>query len=262
MLGAVVLALLAAAVGVILALRTGGGGAAGGGPGGGGPAGGGGAAGALIRLRAVRSYDPFGNNHIENPQLVPAATDGNPSTYWATEDYYDKTLGKPGVGIILAADAPVPARTLTIVSAMPWYRAVIESGASASGPFTPDSRSPLLCPRGRRAGAVGLMLDDRIRHRPAPAREETARESRDLPVGERSLQIEPSSGALLYSLCAGRPGCEVLEIGGSRGYSTIWLGAAVRAHGGHVTSLEGKPGQARGLGREHRRRRARQTGSR
>ena len=140
-LGAVVLALLAAAVGVILALRTGGGGAAGGGPGGGGPAGGGGAAGAPIRLRAVRSYDPFGNNHIENPQLVPAATDGNLSTYWATEDYYDKTLGKPGVGIILAADAPVPARTLTIVSATPGYRAVIESGASASGPFTPDSRS-------------------------------------------------------------------------------------------------------------------------
>ena len=33
----------------------------------------------------------------------------------------------------------------------------------------------------------------------------------------------------------------MLEIGGSRGYSTIWLGAAVRAHGGHVTSLEANP---------------------
>ena len=33
----------------------------------------------------------------------------------------------------------------------------------------------------------------------------------------------------------------MLEIGGSRGYSTIWLGAAVRTHGGHVTSLEAEP---------------------
>jgi hypothetical protein len=127
-------------VAAILALQTGGGGADGG-SGGGGSGGGGGAPGAPVRLRAVRSYDPFGNNHIENPQLVPNATDGNLATYWATEDYYDKTLGKPGVGIILAADAPVAARALTIVSTTPGYRAVIESGASESGPFTPDSPS-------------------------------------------------------------------------------------------------------------------------
>jgi predicted O-methyltransferase YrrM len=86
------------------------------------------------------------------------------------------------------------------------------------------------------------MLDDRVRSVLGRLEQETAREANaDLPVEERSLQIEPSSGALLYSLCAGRPGCEVLEIGGSRGYSTIWLGAAVRAHGGHVTSLEANP---------------------
>ena len=50
-------------------------------------------------------------------------------------------MTKPGVGIILAAATAVPARTLTIVSTPPGYRAVIESGASESGPFTPDSRS-------------------------------------------------------------------------------------------------------------------------
>ncbi len=33
----------------------------------------------------------------------------------------------------------------------------------------------------------------------------------------------------------------MLEIGGSRGYSTIWLGAAVSEFGGHVTSLEADP---------------------
>jgi predicted O-methyltransferase YrrM len=84
------------------------------------------------------------------------------------------------------------------------------------------------------------MLDDRVR---AVLRrlEAEAGAERDLPVTERSLQIEPTSGALLFALAAGRAGCEVLEIGGSRGYSTIWLGAAARLYGGHVTSLEANP---------------------
>jgi len=35
--------------------------------------------------------------------------------------------------------------------------------------------------------------------------------------------------------------CEVLEVGGSRGYSSIWLGAGVRNFGGRVLSLESDP---------------------
>jgi predicted O-methyltransferase YrrM len=85
------------------------------------------------------------------------------------------------------------------------------------------------------------MLDDRVRAVLRRLEEETEREDSETPVEERSLQIEPSSGAFLFALCSGRPGCEVLELGGSRGYSTIWLGAAVRTHGGHVTSLEANP---------------------
>ena len=86
------------------------------------------------------------------------------------------------------------------------------------------------------------MLDDHVRAVLRSLEEETAaEEGRDLPVSQRSLQVPPTSGALLYALAAGRPGCEVLEIGGSRGYSTIWLGAAVSEFGGHVTSLEADP---------------------
>jgi predicted O-methyltransferase YrrM len=85
------------------------------------------------------------------------------------------------------------------------------------------------------------MLDDRVRTVLRRLEGETEREDPGLPVEDRSLQIEPSSGAFLFALCSGRPGCEVLEFGGSRGYSTIWLGAAVRTHGGHVTSLEADP---------------------
>ncbi|HUY72251.1 MAG TPA: class I SAM-dependent methyltransferase [Gaiellaceae bacterium] len=86
------------------------------------------------------------------------------------------------------------------------------------------------------------MLEERVRSVLRRLEEENAREAAaGLPSSERSLQIEPSSGALLFALCAGRPAAQVLEIGGSRGYSTIWLGAAARLHGGHVTSLEADP---------------------
>jgi predicted O-methyltransferase YrrM len=86
------------------------------------------------------------------------------------------------------------------------------------------------------------MLDDHVRDVLRRLEDEAAGDDRrDLPLSERSLQIPPTSGALLYALAAGRPGCEVLEIGGSRGYSTIWLGAAVSEFGGHVTSLEESP---------------------
>jgi predicted O-methyltransferase YrrM len=86
------------------------------------------------------------------------------------------------------------------------------------------------------------MLDERVRSVLARLEaEDVADEARGAPHEERSLAIAPSSGALLYALCAGREGVSVLEIGGSRGYSTIWLGAAARALGGRVTSLEADP---------------------
>ena len=47
-----------------------------------------------------------------------------------------------------------------------------------------------------------------------------------------------TTGQFLFSLVAPQTDCEVLEIGGSRGYSTIWLAAGVRHLGGRVVSLE------------------------
>jgi predicted O-methyltransferase YrrM len=86
------------------------------------------------------------------------------------------------------------------------------------------------------------VTDDRVRAVLRRLEAETdAEEGKGLPVGERSLQVPPSSGAFLFALAAGRAACQVLEIGGSRGYSTIWLGAAARLRGGHVTSLEANP---------------------
>jgi len=41
----------------------------------------------------------------------------------------------------------------------------------------------------------------------------------------RSRQVASTTGRFLFSLVAPQTDCEVLEIGGSRGYSTIWLAA-------------------------------------
>src|SRR5881275_2972527 len=83
------------------------------------------------------------------------------------------------------------------------------------------------------------MLDDRIRAVLARLEQEDAAErAAGLPAPERARQVEPTTGRFLFSLVAPQADCEVLEIGGSRGYSAIWLAAGVRNLGGRVLSLE------------------------
>ena len=86
------------------------------------------------------------------------------------------------------------------------------------------------------------MLDDRIRAVLERLEQEDASERRrGLPPERRARQIEPTTGRFLFSLVAPQTDCEVLELGGSRGYSTIWLAAGVRQLGGRVLSLEHDP---------------------
>jgi predicted O-methyltransferase YrrM len=86
------------------------------------------------------------------------------------------------------------------------------------------------------------VLDDRVRAVLARLEEEDAEERRlALPASERSRQVNVTTGRFLFSLVAPQADCEVLEIGGSRGYSTIWLAAGVRNLGGRVLSLEHDP---------------------
>jgi predicted O-methyltransferase YrrM len=86
------------------------------------------------------------------------------------------------------------------------------------------------------------VLDDRVRAVLARMEGEDEREREaGLPPRQRSLAVGPDSGRLLFALVAPNPGCEVLEIGASRGYSTVWLAAAARILGGRVVSLEVDP---------------------
>ena len=86
------------------------------------------------------------------------------------------------------------------------------------------------------------MLDDRVRAVLARLEAEDAEERRQgLPQAERARQVAPTTGRFLFSLVAPQTDCEVLEIGGSRGYSAIWLAAAARHLGGRVLSFERDP---------------------
>jgi len=89
------------------------------------------------------------------------------------------------------------------------------------------------------------MLDDAVRRVLGRLERDDADErARGLPPEERSRAVAPATGRFLFSLVASNAGCEVLEIGGSRGYSTIWLAAGVRYLGGRILSLEKHPGRA------------------
>ena len=86
------------------------------------------------------------------------------------------------------------------------------------------------------------MLDERIMAVLARLEAEDAKEREEGVARElRARQVARSTGQFLFSLVAPQWDCEVLEIGGSRGYSSIWLGTGVRHLGGRVLSLEADP---------------------
>jgi predicted O-methyltransferase YrrM len=86
------------------------------------------------------------------------------------------------------------------------------------------------------------VIDDRMRAVLARLEEEDrAEREAGLPSEQRSRQVARTTGQFLFSFVAPQTDCEVLEIGGSRGYSTIWLAAGVRHLGGRVLSLEHDP---------------------
>ena len=86
------------------------------------------------------------------------------------------------------------------------------------------------------------MLDEKVLAVLERLRQEDAEEREQGVARElRARAVPPTTGRFLFSLVAPQNACEVLEIGGSRGYSSIWLAAGVRILGGRVLSLEHDP---------------------
>jgi predicted O-methyltransferase YrrM len=61
------------------------------------------------------------------------------------------------------------------------------------------------------------------------------------------LAVSEEDGRFLRMLVAASKARRVLEIGGASGYSAIWMAQAVRANGGHLTTIEYDPARAREL---------------
>jgi predicted O-methyltransferase YrrM len=86
------------------------------------------------------------------------------------------------------------------------------------------------------------VLDDRVTAVLRRLEEEDRRERAEgVPRASRSRQVDPTTGRFLFALVAPQASCAVLEVGASRGYSSIWLASAARILGGHVVSFERDP---------------------
>jgi eukaryotic-like serine/threonine-protein kinase len=69
------------------------------------------------------AYNPDGLNGgtSQNNNQAGLAIDNDPSTAWQTEQYYDGTLGKPGVGIYVDAKPRVAGREIEILTQTPGW---------------------------------------------------------------------------------------------------------------------------------------------
>ena len=56
-------------------------------------------------IAGASDFDPLGNGE-ESPGRVPFAYDGDKNTAWRTVTYYNKSLDKPGVGLLVDLGAP------------------------------------------------------------------------------------------------------------------------------------------------------------
>ena len=92
---------------------------------------------APVKLAAVSSYDPGGDDLQEHDEEAGSAVDGDPSTYWPTSTYHygDGSLGKEGVGIVLDAGSNVEMKTMTVTSDTPGAVAEIRASATPSAGF-------------------------------------------------------------------------------------------------------------------------------
>ena len=81
-----------------------------------------------VEIAAVHSYDPNGDDGVENEQMVAALVDNNPDTTWTTVCYGNKYFGsKEGVGIVLTLTGNGTGRLNTRFLTAPWSAEVYAS---------------------------------------------------------------------------------------------------------------------------------------
>jgi serine/threonine-protein kinase len=75
---------------------------------------------APVALIAASAFDPLGDDE-EHDGEARNVIDGDPATSWRTERYLDRTLGKPGVGVVVQLAEARSLRAVDVVSATKGY---------------------------------------------------------------------------------------------------------------------------------------------
>jgi serine/threonine-protein kinase len=88
----------------------------------------------------ANAYNPdgLGGDTSQNDNSAGLAIDGNPTTFWQTQQYYSGTLGKPGVGLYVDAHPGVAARVLRILTTSPGFSAQIRARTTTPAASGPD----------------------------------------------------------------------------------------------------------------------------
>lgn len=86
-----------------------------------------------VEITGVRSYDPEGDDKVENEDLVLNVTDGDTSTIWTTTCYQSSTFGsKNGVGVVVQLNALALARLEVNIPGQDWRARIYAAAESAT----------------------------------------------------------------------------------------------------------------------------------
>jgi len=81
-----------------------------------------------VSVASIKSYDPNGDDGLENEAMIPALTDNNPDTSWTTVCYGNQYFGsKAGVGILVQLSGIGLGTLATTFGTAPWSAEVFAS---------------------------------------------------------------------------------------------------------------------------------------
>jgi len=91
------------------------------------------------------------------------------------------------------------------------------------------------------------LIDENMKYRMADLEERDRRDrAESAPIAVRLRQVSPDTGRFLAILAASSPAeGEIIEIGTSAGYSTMWLSLAARMLNKRITTFEMDPSKIR-----------------
>jgi tRNA A-37 threonylcarbamoyl transferase component Bud32 len=92
----------------------------------------------VLEFKSVAAVDPYGDDH-ENDSRLPLVDDDDPLTAWKSENYFDGTLNKAGVGMLFDFEARRTVTGFRLQTPYPGYRFAVVVGNDPSA-MIPSAR--------------------------------------------------------------------------------------------------------------------------